>query len=354
MKRKVLGSLVVMGFVSVMLTAGYALAVDNYGKNIDPKWMKENRWDKWGSDDQVGALNMLTSRSVLDALRLVKKGKVYDLETVRFKGMPVWPGHSGWDLLPYASPKGRQNMVKESMYSAKYNFYAKGGWLDEDINKYNVGLNSEIMMGPLHVGTHMDSLSHLTVGKDNHWWGGAKECDCWSDFGPLKCDASHIPPMIMRGILLDIPGYKNVRHLAPHEPVSIDDVKECARWEGVEIKKGDCVLINTGQNWPEMNTAPAAGPTLEAIMYLIGEKDVAIIGDDQAAFEWFPSDAPASFPGHVHPCHQYMLIQNGVHIMEMVQMDELAKDKVYEFCFICLPTKIKGATGMMIRPIAVI
>lgn len=355
MKRRLVGVMSAVVFATV-LVSGQVLAADNYGKNLGTKWMTENRWDRWGEGDQVGALNMITDQSMLDAFRLVKKGKVYDLETIRFKGMPVWPGHSGWEILPYASPSGRQSMAeeKQSLYSSKYNFYAKGGWLDKDINKYNVGLNSEIMMGPLHVGTHMDSFAHITVGKDNHWYGGNKECDCWSDFGPLKCDISNVPPMIMRGVLLDLPGYKSVKHLNPHEPISIDDIKGCAKWEGVEIKKGDCILIRTGQNWPEMNTASAAGPTLEAIMYLVGEKDVAVIGDDQAAFEWFPKDAPASFPGHVHPCHQYMLVQNGVHIMEMVQMDELAKDKVYEFCFICLPNKIKGGTGAMIRPIAVI
>ena len=351
MKKKVLVA-AIFALVTIMF-ASYGWAADNYGKNIDPRWMKENRWGKWGRGDQVGALNELTPQMILSAISLIREGKVYDLETTRFKGMPVWPGHSGWELLPYASPKGRQSMEREGFYSSKYSFYDKGGWLDKSINKYNVGLNSEVLIGPLHVGTHLDSLSHITVGKDNHWWNGFAEAVCWSDYGPLKADASNIPPMIMRGVLLDIPGYKKVKHLKPHEPVSPEDIKGCARWEGIEIKRGDCVLIRTGQNWPEMNTSPAAGPTLEAIMYLIGEKDVFTIGDDQAAFECFPTDAPATFPGHVHPCHHYMLVQSGVHIMEMVQMDELARDKVYEFCFICLPNKIKGATGAMIRPIAV-
>jgi kynurenine formamidase len=323
----------------------------------DDSWTKENRWGRWdkgGKKDQVGVLNEMTQAISLNAFKMIKTGKVYDLETLRFKGMPVWPGHSGWDILPYASPHGRQTMLSEKeVYGSAYNWYHEGGWLDHKINKYHVGLNSEIYIGPLHVGTHMDSLSHLTVGKDNHWYNGFNEANDWSNYGPLKADNSNVPPVVLRGVLLDIPGYKGVEHLESGYGVSKADIIGCAEWEGIEIKRGDAVLIRTGIDWPGMKLAGGAGPTLEAAKYLVGTKDIFLIGDDQAAFENFPPDAPSSFPGHVHPVHHYLLIQNGVHLIEMVRMEEIAKDKVYEFCFIMLPNKIKGATGMMVRPIAV-
>jgi len=341
-------------YLSVLVALGFVLGIVSLGWSADTKWMQENRWNKWGKNDEVGTLNDMTPQMVLKALSLVKKGKIYDLETLRFKGMPVWPGHSGWDILPYGSPKGRQNMESSTLYDAKYNWYAKGGWLDSSVNKYHIGLNSEIMLGPLHVGTHIDSLSHLTTGADNHWWSGFKEENDWSNYGPLKADASNIPPVILRGVLLDIPGYKKVAHLEPGYGVTVEDIKGCAKWEGVEIMAGDALLIRTGMIWPSMSEAGGAGPTLDSVKYLIGEKNVFLIGDDQAAFENFPPGQLSSFPEHVHPVHQYMLIQNGVHIMEMVMTNELAKDKIYEFCFITLPAKIKGATGQMIRPVAVI
>jgi kynurenine formamidase len=340
--------------LSFLVALVFVFGVVSLGWSADDKWTKENRWDKWGRTDQVGTLNDVTPQMILKAISLIKAGKVYDLETLRFKGMPVWPGHSGWDVLPYGSPKGRQNMQAFSVYDPKYNWYAKGGWLDASVNKYNVGLNSEILVGPLHVGSHIDSFSHLTVGEDNHWWNGFTEAKYWSNYGPLMADASNIPPIILRGVLLDIPGYKKVAALAPGYGVTVEDIKGCAKWEGVEIKAGDALLIRTGQTWPVMSEAGGAGPTLDAVKYLIGEKNVFVIGDDQAAFENFPPGQLSSFPEHVHPVHHYMLIQNGVHIMEMVMTNELAKDKVYEFCFMTLPNKIKGATGSMIRPIAVI
>lgn len=319
----------------------------------DASWLEKNAWGNWGLDDQVGALNELTPANVLKAVSLIKEGKVYDLETLRFKGMPVWPGHPGFDLLVYASPKGRQNMLN-SDYPPSLNWYSKGGWLDKAVNnEYNIGANTEILIGPLHVGTHIDGFSHITAGNDNHWYNGFNEKEHWSNFGPLKADSSNIPPIIARGVLLDIAGFKGVPHLQPGEGISVEDIINCAKWEGVEIRKGDAVMMRTGERWPEMDLCPGAGLTIEGARYLVEEKNACLLGDDQVAFENFPPNATSSFDGHVHPVHHYLLIQQGVHIIELVQLDELAKDKTYEFCFFAAPNKIKGATGMYIRPIAI-
>lgn len=314
-------------------------------------WLENNVWGKWGSNDQVGALNDISQIDVLNAVRLIKEGKVYDLETIRFKGMPVWPGHPGFDLLVYASPSGRQNMVK-SDYTAAFNWYSKGGWLDKNVNEYNVGANTEVLIGPLHMGTHIDGFSHITVGEDNHWYNGYNEKEHFSNFGPLKADIASIPPIILRGVLLDIAGYKDVPHLQPGEGITVQDIIECAKWEGIELKKGDAVMMRTGERWPEMDLCPGAGLTIEGARYLVEEKKATVLGDDQVSFENFPPNATSSFPGHVHPVHHYLLIQQGVHIIELVQLDELAKDKAYEFCFFAAPSKIKGATGMYVRPVA--
>jgi kynurenine formamidase len=325
-------------------------------KQFGPEWMDKahSNWERWGKDDQKGMMNEVTPQLIGKAFSLIKKNKVYDLEAPRFKGMDVWAGHSGWDILPYASPHGRQNMAA-SDYVPAYNWYGKGGWLEPtpENNKYNTGVNSETVIGPLHVGTHIDSLAHITGGEDNHWYNGYNTGKDWGDYGPLKADASNIPPIILPGILLDIAGSQGVAHLAPNQPITPDDIDACCRWAGVAIEKGDCVLLRTGMVWPEMNQCPNSGPTLETLMYLVEDKGAFLIGDDQTAFENF-TPTGSSFPGHAHPGHHYLLIQQGVHIMEMVMTNELARDKAYRFCFITLPSRIKGATGMMIRPIAVV
>lgn len=318
----------------------------------DNSWLKNNVWGKWGKDDEVGALNEVSAVDILTAASLIKEGKVYDLETVRFKGMPTWPGHCGFELLAYGSPRGRRNMI-HSNYGPAYNWTAKGGWLDNSINEYHVAANTEIMIAPLHMGTHIDGFCHITAGEDAHWYNGFSEAKDWSDFGPLKTDASTIPPIVSRGVLLDIAGFKGVEHLNPGEGITIQDIIGCAEWEQVELKKNDTVLLRTGERWPEMDLCPNAGITIEAARYLIEEKGAVLLGDDQVAFEQFPEGETSSFPGHVHPVHHYCLIQQGVHFIELVQLDELAKDKAYEFCFIVASSKIKGATGMFIRPLAI-
>lgn len=71
----------------------------DYSKYQDDSWITNNNWRKWGPDDEVGALNDVTPSDVVKAVSLVKEGKIYDLETIRFHGMPVWDGHCGFELL---------------------------------------------------------------------------------------------------------------------------------------------------------------------------------------------------------------------------------------------------------------
>lgn len=326
----------------------------DYSKYKDDSWLKNNVWGKWGKEDEVGALNEVGAEDILRAISYVRKGKIYDLETLRFHGMPVWHGHCGFELLTYGSPMGRRNMSRHSDYPAAYAWHKKGGWLDDEKNKYMTDANTEILIAPLHCGTHIDGLCHITAGEDAHWYNGFNAAEHWGDYGPLKTDSPTIPPIILRGVLLDIASYKGLEHLEPNYGITAEDVEKCAEWEGVELRKNDCVLLRCGERWPQSDLCPGAGMTLEAARCLIEGHKAVLLGNDMIAFEMNHPDGSLSYPEHSHPVHHYCLIQQGVHFMEAVQLNELAKDKVYEFCFIVLPNKMKGGTGMFIRPIALI
>lgn len=317
----------------------------------DGSWLVDNAWGRWGEDDEVGALNELTPADVVNAVSLIKEGKVYDLETERFHGQQVWHGHCGFDMVTYASPTGRKAM-NESPYDPKYAWNKEGGWLGPEANdKYNIGLNTEMIVGPLHLGTHIDGLSHLTVGEDNHWYNGfTQRCD----YSVLKTGAETIPPIITRGVLLDIAGYKGVEHVEPNYGITIEDIIGCAEWEGIELRKNDCVLMRCGETWPEQDKCPGAGLTIEGARYLVEEVGAVLLGNDMTAFELHNADGTMSYPDHPHPVHHYCLVQQGVHFMELVETHELAKDKKYEFCFMVASTKFRGGTGMFIRPIAIV
>jgi kynurenine formamidase len=315
--------------------------------------LENNRWGRWGKEDQTGVLGEMTPAMRLAALGLVREGRVYDLETLRFKGMPVWPGHSGFDIMAYASPRGRRNM-RSGDIPAAYSWNSPGGMLDAEKNTYNMGVNTETLLAPLHAGTHIDALCHWTTGEDDHWYNGYTADEFATNFGPTRCDAAQIQPMVMRGVLLDIAGYRGLPHLPPNTVITPEDCAGCAQWEGVPLREGDAVLLRTGERWPEGDLCPDAGLGVAAARYLVEGMGAFLIGDDMACLDGFHADGSSSFPGHVQPVHHYLLIQQGVHIVELLQLDALARDKVYEFCFICTPTKIQCATGMYVRPIAMV
>ena len=321
----------------------------------DDSWLRENCWGKYGEQDELGAMNELNSQSVLKAISLIQKGKIYDLETERFKGMSIWDGHCAFDILSYSSPAGREAMKNSERMADEVNWYKDGNWLDEEHNapEYHMGLNTEMMIAPMHIGTHIDALCHWTTGEDAHWYNGYTSGQYGTTFGPGRCDASKIPPMIMRGVMLDIAGYKQMESLPDHYLITAEDCEGCAKWEGVELKPGDAVFLRNGETWPKGRCGDA-GVGISAARYLVEEGGAILVGDDMSCIDGFHEDGSSSVAHHPQPVHHYLLIQQGVHIMEFVQLNELAKDQVYEFCFICTPSKIRNATGMFVRPIAVV
>jgi len=292
----------------------------------------------YGPDDQVGSLNEMTAASVVAAAQLVKAGKVYDLDPGRFRGMPLWPGHPPYEVITFRTPLGLYNQKDQ-------------GWLMSN-NDAHIGFISEVMIGTMHTGCHMDSLAHITVGADNHWYCGKESTDL-GDWGPLKGDISTTPPVVTRGVMIDVAGYKGMKMLPKAYCITVADLKGALAKQKTVLKPGDTVLVRTGQlsAWPDkklLADGNGAGLGIEAVKWLAEKNKTILMGVDQAAFE---CDSPD--PTNPHPVHQYMLIENGIHIMEFTDLEGLAKDKVYEFMFVVAPLKNKGCTGSMIRPIAV-
>lgn len=292
------------------------------------------------SQDELGLVHEKQPDDILGALRLPRTGKIYDLDSGRWPGMPLFPAHPPFILTSYRSPHGMRNM------------HDLDGWLGK--NTANMGLNTEIMIGTAHTGTHLDSLNHITCGDDSHWRGGYSEADFLGDFGPLTAEASSIAPFVCRGVLVDVCKSKG-RVLGAGELITLDDMNAALEAQGTEIRAGDAVLFRTGymQYWGsdyEQAAAHYGAGIGHDIAVALGEKRVVLAGADTESLEVNPSVDPEN----PHPVHIELLIERGIHILELVHVEDLARDGVYEFLFLCLPLRIKGATGSMVRPIAIV
>ena len=104
---------------------------------------------------------------------------------------------------------------------------------------------SELVIGTTHTGAHIDAHAHMTVGDDDHWHGGSARTDL-GDFGPVRGDATEIPPLWRRGVLYDVPGHRGAEALAAGEPVTADELLAIEAETGLAAGAGDVALVRTG------------------------------------------------------------------------------------------------------------
>jgi kynurenine formamidase len=292
--------------------------------------------------EEMGPIRDLPAAQRVRAAALVKRGEVYDLAAVRFPGMPLFPGHPSLTVLGYRTPAGIRNVGDQP--------WGPG-------NEVGLGYMSEVISGTAHTGAHIDALAHITIGDDDRWYGGFNAREHLGDFGPLKADATTIPPIFTRGVLLDVAGHRGVRCLPRGEPISASELREVARAQGVAVERWDVVLVRTGYGalWPDaglMAEHRGPGPDLSAAEWLT-EVGVVATGSDTETYEVQPAPEHGH-PRNPQPVHAHLLIEHGVYIMESLDLESVAQAKVYEFLFVGLPTKIKGATGSMLDPVAVV
>lgn len=277
--------------------------------------------------------------AVLKAAALVKKGAVYDLECVRWNLMPTWNGHPPFQVVSYRTPHGIRVAGDHQDFLGK--------------NDPGMAWFSELMLGSAHTGTHIDALGHITTGEDSGWFGNMNESDHSGDFGLLGGDTCAMPPVVTRGIMVDVPAYVGRTPLPRSYPITVSEIEGALAKQGLRLEPNDAVLVRTGYMglWPEPSCRDfhGAGITLETARYF-ADHGVVVVGADTESLEVVPTIVE----GNPHPVHIELLNKQGIHIMEMVYLEELARDNVYEFLFMTSPLKIRGATASMVRPLAVI
>lgn len=289
----------------------------------------------WGADDQIGAANLITQAKRLAALKGIQTAKVYDLSQTTDAGAPF--------LQPNQPPF---LMMMWSTWRDAIRRRRKLGMTND------AGSNVERVEMTMHVGTHIDALGH--VSKGDRLYNDRSAADTLGDWGLAALGIEQAPPMITRGVLIDVAGLDGGEHLAPGREVTEAEIAAALAHTGAAIEPGDAVFVRTGwgryfgvDNARYLAGEPGIG--VPAARYLT-TRGAAIIGSDNMAVEVLPN------PDHSQalPVHQHALAEAGVHLIENMALDELAADGVVTFCAIVLPPKIRGATGAPLRPVAVV
>jgi kynurenine formamidase len=284
----------------------------------------------WGPNDEIGTLNMMTDSSRLEVLTQVSGGKVYDLGVELFVGMPTC-------CAPFGDPTFQIWMTHIPAREQAKEALSYSG---DAVSMYT------------HTGTHLDTLNHF--GLRGRIWNQVSADDALEVRGWTKSGAEKYPPIVARGVLIDVAKAKNVQHLPTSYSITAADLQDALKKQGTTLRPGDVVLIRTGAMtlWPDQakyRLADQPGLGLEAARWLVEGQQAMLLGADNFGVESFPSKDPENFV----PVHTYLLAERGVSLLEAVWLEDLSKDAVYEFLFIASPLKLRGATGTPLRPIAI-
>ena len=293
-----------------------------------------SRWwpSEWGAADQRGAANRITPAKVLEAGRLIRTGKVYSLGQVYQEGMPL-AGKRHFKLTIPGSPTSGDPTGSNGL----------------------VGFD-EMFSGEIgQVGTQFDGLGHVGVrlDDDDYFYNGYRRSRFATPYGLQKLGVENVGVFFTRGVLIDVAAYKGVDRLQPGYVITSDDLKGALMRQGVEIREGDAVLIRTGHEklWMvdnDLYNSGEPGIGMEAARWLSSRKTVLTGADN-----WGIEVVPHENPNRPFEVHQWMLVRHGIYNLENLTLEELARDRVYEFAFVFSPLRLKGATGSPGNPIAV-
>lgn len=323
---------------ALLLAAGASAQTKEKG----PWWPSEH-----GAKDEVGNSNYVTPAKILAALRMAKTGKVYELGHVYEAKMPAFGDRPYFLVTP---PANDPKVVDDT--SAHGDYFT--GWLG-------------------HMGTQFDGLGHMGRGVrmpdgsiKSFFYNGFTEADLTGTNkgvgGVEHLGVENVKPIITRGILVDIAGYKGVATLDSRYEVTLADVRGALAKEGIaesSIQPGDAVLLNYGWavNWSNPSKyndsrfgvgdnkgSPGIG---HEVAKWLASKKVAMVGADSCCVMLMPQAQGDTYNMHLD------LLMHGVYLLENMDLRELAGDKVYEFLYVNLTERIKGATGSPVRPIAI-
>jgi kynurenine formamidase len=298
------------------------------------KW---RTWGRWGPEDELGAANLLTPDVVAAALAVPRRGAVFSLS------LPL--DASG----PMTGRNGRVN--------PQHLMLRQGGDIAQ-AGSAGFDYTDDVLYMPLQASTQWDALCHIFYQGRAYNDRGTHTV---TNAGALRNGITNLSDRCLsRGVLLDIPRWAGLDWLEPGATIQAEHLEQCAADQGVEVRTGDIVLVRTGQlaqvrargSWGDYAGGPAPGLGVSAADFLCPRGVVAVATDT-----WGIEAMPYETGPLRAPLHIVLLVNAGVHIGEIWDLEALAADcaadGLYEFLLCAPPLNITGAVGSPVNPIAV-
>jgi len=310
--------------------AGLLLAV-GLSFALAPATAEECQPSRWGADDEIGAAHYVTPEQVLMAVKLVKKGETHPLGIVVDPAMPSFPPRSFELQIVQPGQHNGRSLAPQFGWDAVYN---------DDL--------AQLWFG---TGPQLDGLGHM--GEAGTYYNCNRAVDFVDITGLKKLGTHNVPPLVGRGVLVDMARHFGVESMAAGQGISADDIKAAAKEQGVEIRQGDVVLFHTGWTEAKLELEPATwaktepGLTNDAARYLASLNPMAVGADTWGVEAVPPVAGDKIFYGHV-----VFLKDNGIYLLETMNTGRLAREKVQEFMFVLGQARIKGTVQMIINPVA--
>lgn len=285
---------------------------------------------KWGADDTIGSANLVSPERTLAATKLIKQGKSLPLGITIGTDTPAFPPRS---LNLQIVQPNQQGGIKLSGFGYEGNY------------------NDDILQTWIGIGSQLDGLGHL--GENGHYYNCLDEKEISVITGLTKLGTHAVPPLVGRGVVLDMAAQAGVDVMQAGQFFGEAEIKAAAEAQGVTIGEGDIVLFHTGWTEGMFASDPAAWGAAEpglsnaGAVYMASLNPMAVGADTWGLDVIPPAPGDKVFYGHVT-----LLKENGIYILETMNVGPLVREGVSEFMFVLGQPRIQGTVQAMINPVA--
>lgn len=280
----------------------------------------QRNWNRWGPDDQRGALNLITPQKRAAAARQVRTGRSVSLA----RRFPKWPGPD--------NPEPAQHFMR----------WFKRGTGGVAVDYYAISYHG-------FATTHLDALCH--IWDEEGMWGGRRPDEVLSTQGARWGDIEQWHEgIVTRGVLLDVPRFRGEPFVTCERPVHGWELEDIAAAQNVQVEPGDALFVYSGREaWHQTNPPEQSRPGLHAsCLPFLRTRDIALLGWD--LMDAAPTEYDVPFTVHA------ALFAYGVALLDNALLEPLAQacaeEGRYEFMFMVAPLRVRGGTGSPVNPIA--